>query len=160
MQTLVRAATRTEEVHFLLSDTLPQAGVPYFRLEPRLPMKTAIDETSIEKLRELQARIVRDRRIAAHCTRGSMLCMARDHARLACLVQRALRVHSVRTVACHRRSGGSMPSTGTGQPILSSWQGCCGSSRRRVQSRPKARWSIASERPLCIRQCRRVIGRC
>ena len=54
-QTLVRAATRTEEVHHLLADTLPQSGIGYFRFQPQLPYKTVIDETSLDKLRELQA---------------------------------------------------------------------------------------------------------
>ena len=54
-QTLVRAATRTEEVHYLLADTLPQSGIGYFRFQPQLPYKTVIDETSLDKLRELQA---------------------------------------------------------------------------------------------------------
>mmetsp|Transcript_33989 Transcript_33989/g.59475 ORF Transcript_33989/g.59475 Transcript_33989/m.59475 type:complete len:103 (-) Transcript_33989:212-520(-) len=55
MQTLVRAATRTEEVHHLLADTMPGCGIPYFRFQPQLPYKTVIDETSFDKLRELQA---------------------------------------------------------------------------------------------------------
>ena len=49
------AATRTEEVNYLLADTLPQSGIGYFRFQPQLPYKTVIDETSLDKLRELQA---------------------------------------------------------------------------------------------------------
>lgn len=41
-------------MHQLLDDTL--AGtVPYYRFNPLLPTKTALDETAPEKLRELQA---------------------------------------------------------------------------------------------------------
>lgn len=53
VDTLVRAATRTEEVHEMLSDILPNAAVPYFRFNPEIPA-VSLDETSPLKLRELQ----------------------------------------------------------------------------------------------------------
>ena len=54
MKTLVRAATRTEDVHQLLSDTLPFCGTAYFRFNPLLEQKSSLDETSPEKLAQLQ----------------------------------------------------------------------------------------------------------
>ncbi|KOO35354.1 calcium-independent phospholipase a2-gamma-like protein [Chrysochromulina tobinii] len=54
VQTLVGAATRTEEVHQMLSDMLPILHVPYFRFNPAIP-RYSLDETSLPKLRELQA---------------------------------------------------------------------------------------------------------
>ena len=54
VQTLVGAATRTEEVHQLLSDMLPVLSVPYFRFNPQVP-RISLDETAAPKLRELQA---------------------------------------------------------------------------------------------------------
>ena len=53
MKTLARSATRTEEVHQILADTLPYCGIAYYRLNPPLDDKTALDETSPEKLRKL-----------------------------------------------------------------------------------------------------------
>ena len=54
LRTVVRAATRCDETHYLLEDLLPANGVKYFRFNPLVP-PTGIDETSIEKLVELQA---------------------------------------------------------------------------------------------------------
>ena len=54
LRTVVRAATRCDETHYLLDDLLPASGVRYFRFNPPVP-PTGIDETSIEKLVELQA---------------------------------------------------------------------------------------------------------
>ncbi|KAL1503060.1 hypothetical protein AB1Y20_011127 [Prymnesium parvum] len=53
VETLVKAATRTEEVHEMLADILPNAAVPYFRFNPEIPT-ISLDETSVHKLRELQ----------------------------------------------------------------------------------------------------------
>ena len=50
---LVKAATRTEEVHEMLADMLPNAKVPYFRFNPEIPV-VPLDETSVHKLRALQ----------------------------------------------------------------------------------------------------------
>ena len=54
MKTLVRAATRTEDVHQLLADTLPLCGTAYFRLNPPIDEKLSLDETSPNKLSKLQ----------------------------------------------------------------------------------------------------------
>ena len=54
VQMLVRAATRTEEIHQLLSEMLPLLSIPYFRFNPSVP-RMSLDETSPAKLRELQA---------------------------------------------------------------------------------------------------------
>jgi hypothetical protein len=51
--TLVRAATRTEEVHQMLSELLPVLRVPYYRFNPRVPTGP-LDETAPQKLAELQ----------------------------------------------------------------------------------------------------------
>ena len=53
-QTLVRAATRTEEVHQLLSDLLPRTATAYFRFNPAVPA-FPLNETAPSRLRELQA---------------------------------------------------------------------------------------------------------
>ena len=52
--TLVRAATRTEEVHQMLSDLLPVLRVPYYRFNPQVP-SMRLDETAPHVLAELQA---------------------------------------------------------------------------------------------------------
>ena len=51
--TIVRAATRTEEVHQMLSDLLPVLRVPYYRFNPQVPAMR-LDEISPHKLKELQ----------------------------------------------------------------------------------------------------------
>ena len=53
VQTLVRAATRTEEVHETLADLLPDSH--YYRFNPSLGgQNMTLDETSAEKLRDIQ----------------------------------------------------------------------------------------------------------
>ena len=53
VQTLVRAATRTEEVHETLADLLPASH--YYRFNPSLGgQNMTLDETSAEKLRDIQ----------------------------------------------------------------------------------------------------------
>ena len=52
-RTLVRATTRTEEVHALLSELLPAAGVRYFRFNPQVA-EIRLDETSPPRLHEMQ----------------------------------------------------------------------------------------------------------
>lgn len=54
MKTLAKAATRTEDVHHLLTDTLPLSGIAYFRLNPPLDERLSLDETSPDKLMMLQ----------------------------------------------------------------------------------------------------------
>lgn len=56
VSTLVRAATRTEEVHQMLSNLLPVLRVPYYRFNPQVPvaLQSALDETSPKRLAELQ----------------------------------------------------------------------------------------------------------
>ena len=54
VQMLVRAATRTEEIHQLLAEMLPLLSIPYFRFNPNVP-RMSLDETSPQKLAELQA---------------------------------------------------------------------------------------------------------
>ena len=53
VSTIVRAATRTEEVHQMLSDLLPILSVPYYRFNPQVP-PMRLDEISPPKLKELQ----------------------------------------------------------------------------------------------------------
>jgi len=53
MNTLVRASTRTEDIHALLADTLP-AGM-YFRFNPPVPRTATLDASDVATLRELQA---------------------------------------------------------------------------------------------------------
>jgi len=83
LNTLVRSATRTEEVHALLAELLPQHKIGYWRFNPPLPSELEgirLDETRPEVLAQLQevgASHMRQAQVAADCqVLSRLLCRA------------------------------------------------------------------------------------